>query len=347
LKTSEGRQQALGSIAHEFFHNWNIERIRPTGIEPFDFTRENVTCCLWLGEGFTQYYAGLLRARAGLGGAAPVAVAAAVINAPGRAARSAVQMSEYAPFADGAVSADTTDADRTFFLYYTYGSGIALALDLSLREMSGGKQSLDDYMKLLWAQHGKPNGPAPGLVAKPYDLKDLRNHLATLTGNRKFADDFFDKYVEGSDAPDYAHLLGIAGYSLVMAPAGRGWLGTVPVSETANGLGVGLGRAFFPGGPPRPSPVPFNTPLYDAGIDSGDTIKTIDGQPATSSAWAAIANKKPGDQVTLTGMRRGGEMFTKAITLKQDPTALQVGSMQTLSVAQKAFRDAWLSSKVR
>ena len=347
LKTSEGRQQALGSISHEFFHNWNIERIRPAGIEPFDFTRENVTCCLWLGEGFTQYYAGLLRTRAGFAGGAPVAAATALINAPGRAVRSAVQMSEYAPFADGAVQSDVTDVDRTFFLYYTYGSGIALALDLSLREMSGGRQSLDDYMKLLWTQHGKPGGSAPGLVAKPYDLKSLRDHLATLTRNRKFADDFFDKYVEGRDAPDYARLLGLAGYSLQMAPAGRGWLGTVLVTETANGLAVGLGGAFFPGGPPRPSPVPFDTPLYDAGIDMGDTIKTIDGQPATSSAWTAIANKKPGDQVTLTVMRRGGEMFTRTITLKQDPTAREVVSMQNLSAAQRAFRDNWLATKVK
>src|SRR5262249_46312255 len=147
-------------------------------------------------------------------------------------------------------------------------------------------------------------------------------------------------------APDYARLLALAGYSLEMAPAGRGWLGAVPVAETANGLAAGQG-VYFQGGPPRSSPVPFNTPLYDAGIDSGDIIKTIDGQPATSSTWAGIGNKKPGDQVTLTVMRRGGELVTKTITLKQDPTARQVVSMPNLSPAQKAFRDAWLASKVR
>src|SRR5262249_13703049 len=105
LKTVQGRQQALGTISHEFFHNWNMERIRSVGVEPFDFTRENVTFCLWLGAGFTQYYGPLLLMRAGLGtqrGGAPVGAAAAVINTPGRAVRSAVQMSEYASFADGA-----------------------------------------------------------------------------------------------------------------------------------------------------------------------------------------------------------------------------------------------------
>jgi predicted metalloprotease with PDZ domain len=350
LKTAQGRQQALGAISHEFFHNWNIERIRPAGIEPFDFTRENVTCCLWLGEGFTQYYGPLLLVRAGLSGqrgGPPMAAALDVINTPGRAVRSAVQMSEYAPFADGAGGfVDATDINRTFLTYYTYGAGIALALDLSLREMSDGKQSLDDYMKLLWTRHGKPGGTAPGLVSKPYTVKDLRDHLATLTGNRKFADDFFDKYVESREAPEYAQLLAPAGYSLEMAPAERGWLGNAAVSETPNGLVVGLGGPTG-GGPPRPSPVPFNTPLYDAGIDSGDTIKTIDGQPATASTWAAIADKKPGDRVSLGVTRRGGETITRTITLKQDPTARQVIVMENLSAAQKAFRDSWFATKVK
>jgi predicted metalloprotease with PDZ domain len=342
LKNAQGRQQALGAISHEFFHSWNMERIRSAGLEPFDFTRENVTCCLWLGEGFTQYYGTLLLTRAGLGPARDGAVAGPaveVMNSPGRALRSPVEMSEHAPFWDGAISSDPSDAGRTFLSYYTYGAGIALALDLSLRDMSGGKLSLDDYMKLLWNEHGKPEGPAPGLVAKPYTLKDLRDHLASLTGNRKFADDFFDKYIEGRDVPDFRRLLALAGYSLTMAPAGKGWLGNVTVTETGNGLAVGV--------PPRPSPVPFNTPLYDAGIDSGDTIKTIDGQSANQAAWNAIGNRKPGDQVTLGVMRRGGEMITKTVILKQDPNARQVVPMDNMSPAQKAFRDNWLASKVK
>ncbi len=188
-------------------------------------------------------------------------------------------------------------------------------------------------------------GPKP-LVAKPYTLKDLRDLLATLIGNRTFADDFFDKYVEGRETPAYARLLALAGYSLEMAPAGKGWLGNAAVIETPGGLVVGPGGPTG-GGPPRSSPVPFNTPLYDAGIDSGDTVKTIDGQPATASAWTAIANKKPGDRVALGVVRRGGETIARTITVKQDPTARQVGAMDSLSAAQQAFRDGWLAAKVR
>jgi predicted metalloprotease with PDZ domain len=363
LKTPQGRQAALNTIAHEYFHNWNMERIRAAGIEPFNFTRENVTCCLWEGEGFTQYYGPLLILRAGLGGNSgqrgggpPVNNAIALINAPGRAVRSPVEMSEYAPFADGAGTfVDATDANRTFLSYYTYGAGIALAMDLSIRELSHGKLSLDDYMHLLWLKHGKPGGHAPGIVDKPYTLKDLRDHLAELTGNRKFADDFFDKYVEGREAPDYAHLLSLAGYTLKMANSGKGWIGNVPVSENAEGLAVGVGgggRGGGRGGAARTQQVPFNTPVYDAGIDSGDTIKMIDGKPATAEAWSALSNRKPGDQVTLVVMRRDGTEVTKTLTVRQDPTAQAIVANETLpggtlTSEQKAFRDAWLSTRVK
>ena len=182
LKTAAGRQAALSTISHEFFHNWNVERIRPVGLEPFDFTRANITCCLWLAEGFTQYYGPLLLTRAGLGAGLLPANPIPVINGSGRQVRSAVQMSEYAPFSDAARSVDPTDQSRSFISYYTYGAAIALALDLSLRETSAGRQSLDDFMRLLWQRFGKPGGAQPGLVGTPYSLDDLRSALAELTG---------------------------------------------------------------------------------------------------------------------------------------------------------------------
>src|SRR6266404_5778311 len=153
LKTAQGRNQAMGVISHEFFHNWNVERIRPVGLEPFDFSRANITCCLWLAEGFTQYYGPLLLKRAGLSENGPANAPNQIINGSGRMVRSAVEMSEWAAFADAARSVDPTDQSRTFISYYTYGSAIALALDLSLREVSQGKLSLDDFMKMMWKLH--------------------------------------------------------------------------------------------------------------------------------------------------------------------------------------------------
>ena len=344
MRTAQGRAQALDTISHEYFHNWNVERIRPIGLEPFDFTRENVTCCLWLAEGFTQYYGPLLLRRAGLVTQAPTGGVVAVINGGARQVHSAVDMSLNAPFADAGVANDTVDRSRTFISYYTYGAAIALGLDLSLRDMSGGKLSLDDYMRLLWKDFGKVPAPAPGLVARPYGLKDLRAELASLTGNQKFADDFFDKYVEGREVVDYARLLKLAGYDLRKARAGKGWAGNVQVQSVNGGLLVGMGGG---GRGATKTPVAFNAPLYKAGVDFDDTITTIDGAPATMDAWAAISVKSPGTQVQLGIQRRGGAKTTRTLVVEEDPS-LQIADLgSAITPAQKAFRDAWLGTKQR
>ena len=340
LRTPQGRLAAMSTISHEFIHNWNVARIRPAGIEPFDLRGANITCCLWLAEGFTQYYGPLLQARAGEPRRGlPFPSPNSVINGSGREVRSAVQMSEYAAFSDAARAIDPTDQNRTFISYYTYGAAIALGLDLSLRELSNGRLSLDDYMRLLWKTYGKPGGPAPGLVGKPYTLKDLRNRLADLTGNRKFADDFFDKYVEGRDVVDYAHLLLQAGYVLRLRSPQAGWTGSINLQVTPDGALSVVG-----------SPTPFDTPAYDAGLDVGDAIVTIDDQPATSNAWSGLIQRKPGDVVKLTIRRRDGSTVNKTMTLKADPTLEVVAVEQaggTLTDAQRAFRESWFGTKVK
>jgi predicted metalloprotease with PDZ domain len=355
IHTRQDRVTALSTVSHEFFHNWNVERIRPEGLEPFDFTRENITCCLWLAEGFTQYYQPLFLTRMGVGGPGAPGVnnVVAVINGSGREVRSAVQMSQYGPFNDAAQSIDMRDANRTFISYYTDGAAIAFGLDLTLRERSGGKTSLDDYMRLLWTRFGKPGGPAAGLVGKPYSLKDIRDALADLTGDRAFANDYFDRYIEGREVVDYAKLLEPAGFTLRLARPGVGWLGNVGVQEDQDGLTVGSGGGSGGRGGGPAVPVPFNTPLYAAGVDEGDVIATIDGQPATMAAWNGIAQKKPGDRVTLGVIRRDGAKVTKTATVAQDP-ALQFVAIETpaagsatLTDAQKAFRASWLGTKIR
>ena len=186
LRTPGMVADVLDTVSHEFFHAWNVERIRPKTLEPFNFEQANISGELWLAEGFTQYYGELILARTGLSkrdeAAAGLARAAiAVINGPGRQFRSAVQMSQMAPFTDAARAIDRTNYSTTFISYYTYGSAIALALDLSLRDRSNGKISLDDYMQAMWRVHGKPGGPQPGLVGKPYTLADARARLAEVS----------------------------------------------------------------------------------------------------------------------------------------------------------------------
>jgi predicted metalloprotease with PDZ domain len=334
LRTAEGRRAMLGTISHEFFHNWNVERIRPSGLEPFDFTSANITCCLWLAEGFTSYYGPLLLTRAGLGEPGVPVDPIAVINGSGRQVRSAVQMSEYAPFVDAARSVDPNDQSRSFISYYTYGAAIALALDLSIRAMSNGRLSLDDYMRLLWERFGKASGSAPGVVAHPYTLADLRRALADLTGRAAFADEFFDKFIEGRDVPDYASLLGRAGFALRPVSSGAAWTG-IQVRTVEAGLVV------------TGSLTPFGTAAYEAGLERDDVITAVEGRPATIEAWNAILGRRPGSSVRLEVLHRGGVPETVTLTLGTDPSLQIVDLGSRMTADQRRFRDAWLVSRVR
>src|SRR5712692_1910681 len=145
------RLDLLGTVAHEFFHGWNVERIRPQSLEPFDFERANVSGELWLAEGFTQYFGPIVLSRAGIVDlASTTATIAQLVRSvalnPARKVRTAEEMSRMAPFTDGGRPMDRTNWSTTVISYYQFGGAIALALDLTLRERSGSRVTLDDYM---------------------------------------------------------------------------------------------------------------------------------------------------------------------------------------------------------
>jgi predicted metalloprotease with PDZ domain len=228
-------------VAHEFFHGWNVERIRPRSLEPFDLERANASGELWLAEGFTQYYGPLALQRAGLVSINETAdTIASVLNLtadrPGRPSRSAEEVSRLAPLTDG-VSAPPVNVVS----YYYLGSAIALALDLSMRERSDSAVSLDDFMRALWSRFGKPGGTRPGYVDHPYTIDDLEKTLADVVGDRKFAHDFFSRYIHGRDVPDYARLLAPAGF--VMEGSTHTRVRVVPV-EAGGGTLTAAQRAF-------------------------------------------------------------------------------------------------------
>ena len=337
FKNPQAVRGALGTVSHEFFHTWNVERIRPKTLEPFDFEEANMSGELWLAEGFTQYYGGLVLGRAGLRPADQTLLGLAnsalgVATHPARQFRSAVQMSQHAPFSDAARSVDETNFSYAFISYYTYGSALALAMDLELRTRSNGKVSLDDYMRAMWIAHGKPGGSQPGLVAKPYTLRDARDRLAEVSGDRRFADDFFDRFVEGREAPDYAKLLAPAGI-IVRKRTTAAWTGLQMDRQDATRVG---------------SLVAFGTPAFAAGIDEGDVLTSINGIAFTTLP-AALKDHKPGEQLPIEFRRPSGEVVKATITLGHDP-ALQAATIEstggTLTPAQRAFRDAWVGSKV-
>src|SRR5262249_5446060 len=181
IRTS--RPTLLEAVAHEFFHAWNVERIRPRTLEPFDFEHANLSGELWFAEGFTQYYGPLVLQRAGLADLPATAQALtefveAVVLGPGRTIRSAEEMSRMAAFTDGERPSDRTNWPNTFISYYQFGAAIALALDLTLRDRSDGRLNLDDYMRAMWRVHGRPGGAREGFVDRPYTNADAEARLA-------------------------------------------------------------------------------------------------------------------------------------------------------------------------
>jgi predicted metalloprotease with PDZ domain len=339
--TGRSLRGALGTASHEFFHCWNVERIRPQGLEPFNFEEANLTDSLWLAEGFTQYYGGLIMGRAGFSDRQRTIdefaqSANAVVNGSGRQFRSAVEMSHMAPFVDAARSVDRTNFRTTFISYYTYGAAVALGLDLSLRDRTNGKITLDDFMRAMWNAHGKPGGPQPGLVGKPYSLTDVRDRLAEVSGDRPFADQFVTRYISGREVVDYGPLLQRAGIVMKPRNAGAAWAGDLSFSQQS----TTIANLIAPG-----------TPAYDAGLEQDDVITAVDGKSVNTpqQIQEAIRGRKPGDRITIAFTRRSGPVTT-TLTLKEDPSfAFEPveRSGGTFTADQKAFRDAWLGSQIK
>jgi predicted metalloprotease with PDZ domain len=334
------RGRLLDTAAHEFFHGWNVERIRPKGLEPFDFDRANLSGELWLAEGFTQYYGPLVLHRAGLVDLASAAgtfteLVESVAASSGRLARSAEQMSQMAPFIDGGRTVDRTNWSTTVISYYPLGGAIALALDLTLRDRSDGRVSLDDFMRAMWRTYGKPGGAREGYVDRPYTIADAEAVLADVSGDRAFAREFFARYVQGHDVADYARLLARAGFLVRKRSAGRAWLGDLRLQSRGVARVAGL--------------IAPTWPIYAAGIDEDDELLQIDGQRIASDTDVATAlqRRQPGDRVAVVFRDRTGSPKTATITLAENPHVDVVPAERAgaLTPAQQLFRDRWLKPR--
>jgi predicted metalloprotease with PDZ domain len=331
-----GRVRLLDTVAHEFFHCWNVERIRPKSLEPFDFDRANMSGELWLAEGFTQYYGPLALQRTEL-----VDLTSTLrtfsgliesVSAPGHFVRSAEEMSRMAPFIDGGRTSDRTNWSTTVISYYPFGGAIALALDLSLRDRTDSRLSLDDFMRVMWTKFGKPGGTREGYVDRPYTIADAEATLADVSGDRAFAHDFFSRYIQGHDVADYAKLLGRAGFTVRRRSAGRAWLGDVRL-ESRNGARI-------------TTLVAPTWPVYATGLDQDDELQQLDGQKIGGDADIAtvLQRHKPGDAIPIVFADRTGVAQTRTITLGEDPH-LEVVDAGAPNPAQRAFRDRWLKSR--
>lgn len=295
-----GMKNNIGTVAHEFFHCWNVERIRPQALEPFNFAEANMSGELWFAEGFTSYYTNFILCRAGIITPKEYVEGLAgtfnyVWNSPARQFFNPIEMSYQAPFVDASTSVDPVNRDNTFISYYSYGSVLGLALDLSLRQ---NKLNLDDYMKLVWQTYGKQE--------IPYTLSDLRLTLVQYAG-KEFGNRFFDQYIHNSDMPDYEELFKSVGIVLKRA-TDKPYFGA---SININQFGVGnIQRNTVMG-----------SPAYKAGLDYGDVITSINNFPLTSNQSFAelIGSFKVGESVQVAYTQFGIPKST-TVVLTGDPT---------------------------
>ena len=337
------RADLLDTVAHEFFHAWNVERIRPASLEPFNFEETNMSGELWLAEGFTSYFAPLLMKRTDLITVRDFAqemgrVLNTVLTSPGRRLHSPVEMSRMAPFIDAATSMDRTVSDNTFISYYTWGEALGLGLDLTLRDRSNNKVTLDVFMRALWERFGRSTAPVAGVVERPYTLDDLKSVLGQVAGDEAFAADFFAKYIEGRDMVSYAPLLARAGMVWRPVAPGRAHIGNVRLQASTGGARV-------------TAAVPFGSPAYQAGIDRDDVIVSIGGTLVSGpdDVVRVVGTRKPGESVPVVFERRGTRV-TGTLALVEDPQHELIPAEdagQTLTAEQRQFRDAWLSSLAR
>ena len=318
-----GMENNIGTVSHEYFHSWNVERIRPEGLEPFDFSKANMSRALWFAEGFTSYYTNLFLERAGimthedyvksLNGTFNY-----VWNSPAHQYFNPIEMSEQAPFVDAATSIDPVNRENTFISYYSYGSILGLALDLSLREKD---LNLDDFMQVMWKKYGKTE------VA--YSVENIEQTLAEYAGTA-FAKAFFDQYIYKSEMPNYKELLTSVGLKLTQNTAEP----SLNITVNAEDGGMRITRNTLKG-----------STAYKAGFDKGDLITSIYGTPVTSvdTMKSALENKKVGDKITVAYTSLGKEKEMK-VTLDPDPT-------YSIKIDEKAGKNAlkarggWLGGK--
>ena len=317
----------IGTVSHEFFHCWNVERIRPASLEPFHFDHANMSGELWFAEGFTSYYDDLSLVRAGI--LSPEDYASGltgqlnyVLLSAGRNHRNPIGMSQQAPFVDAATANDPNNFSNTFVSYYSYGATIGLALDLTLRERG---QTLDKVMQLIWQRYGK--------TEIPYHVRDLQLALGEVVGDQQWAKDWFSTHIYGSELPDIGALLDNYGFILTDTEPDSVGFNRLRLQERDSTLTVG-------------GTVAENSPLYKAGLDQGSKITELNGAAiASRDDWdTAVRDLQIGQTYSISFTQLGQEKIGRFVAVASPELALTFTEGKVKKKVRKR-REEWLGLK--
>ncbi len=322
---SGGYLTFLGLVSHEYFHAWNVKRIKPAAFAPYDLARENYTSLLWIFEGFTSYYDDLFLVRTRLATREQYFGLVAktiddVLAGPGRRTQSVADSSF-----DAWVKYYRQDenAANAVVSYYKKGSLVALCLDLLIRRATRGRRSLDDAMRLMWTRYGRdfyPDGRGglgedafPALVAEATGV-DVTEPVA--------------RWAYGTDELPIAALLEPFAIESSSEPSG-----------TTPSLGA---RVAVAGAETRVAAATLDGAAHAAGLSAGDVLVAIDGlRVAPGRLPAMLARYRAGDAVDVT-VFRADVLTTRRVTLDAPSATTTIRETPKAGAAARALRDGWL-----
>lgn len=320
--TEAGYKGFMGLVAHEFFHLYNVKRIRPKALGPFDYENENYTTLLWVSEGVTSYYDDHLVLRANIVDPddylnTVTGNIGTIENAPGSKVQSAAESSfdawikYYRP---------NENSNNTTISYYTKGAVLGMLLDLEIMQSTQGKQTFDDVLRYLYQEYYKKQ-------KRGFTEAEMQAAVEKVAGKK--LDDFFQKHVYGVEQIDYNKYLGYVGLKLVN------------YSEGKNEPYLGAATSFA-NGKLTVTSVMRGTAAYQYGLNVNDEIIAVDKYRVGENLSQVIAMKKPGDKAAVL-INRGGILQTLDVIIGKNPNAGY--GMQRVANAtpqQEALLQKWL-----
>lgn len=314
----------LNLVAHEYYHLWNVKRLRPAALGPFDYDNENYTTSLWVAEGFTSYYENKLMYRAGFfteqETVQTLATATAnVINTPGAKIQTVAEASydawikSYRP---------NENSNNSTISYYSKGEVLGMLMDIEISNATKGAKNLDDVMKAMYDQYYKKLG-------RGYSDAEFKLMVEKISGI-SFTD-FWNTYVNSTAAIDYKKYLNYAGIKVVNENEGK----KIPY------LGIATkkieGRVMV-------TSISRRSGAWTAGLNVNDEVISVDGNPveAVIDKMPVIGSKNVGDAVIFT-VRRDGLIKDISFKLVENPNIkLSVAIDEQATPLQQAVRKGWL-----
>ncbi len=322
--TPEAYRGFLELVAHEYFHLWNVKRLRPAALGPFDYDHENYTHMLWVAEGFTAYYDNLLVYRADRSTAenfltAQASSLASLDNQPGNRVQPVASSSFDAWIKAYRPSENSRNAEIS---YYPKGAAVALVFDAQIAAFSAGKQNLDDMMRWLYRRYAVE-------LNRGYTDDEFRQAVAQFTGRNQ--DEFFARYIYGAEPIDWNMALNLVGYRVLNeAPQ--------PAPLTLGVTVAGGGTRFYL------RDVRRDGAGWNGGLSVNDEIVAIDGAPLTDTNLDALLAKRPTPSAPVKiDLRRDG--LTRSFSITPVPSTLvkyRIAEVEKRSKAQKKAADKWL-----